>query len=577
MTTRTTPESRTPLARRPRHAAALSLTAVVGAVVACNAAGDANEGSATTSAVNVALVPNSCGVPTGTNTHNCSPWAWEEDRGWIDVAGIVTGDTQDCWADFGPSWPRSGSTYAALPDDQHMPQLSDDDWGGDHDDGDLELSFVPTAYNRAGYPVDWSRTQFSPSVAILRSAPQHNVRVEAEFQYVFPTVMKDFNDGSPWTQSGGAVLREGKYPMYDNGGDTTDYTGWLPWVLPIPQPGDQFAIRGHHVADCGHQNALEIHPPQAMAWMRQISRGNWIVGFNAASHSYRPAYPSQPDLRGFYPQFTLTDYVPGSPISVWYMGDAFLETQNAFVVPYGPESLRTCNNNPTIFSNHPQSYLAGGDPCLVTNNQQAPVSAYFNYNVGVDANGIVTLKIDSVPGTENAGSSIPNVGSGTFAICHGYSPCLLPGGAARQGLVFLSNNANWCMDAAGGTAVAVGSPVQAYRCNNGPNQHWQWDPWTKEIRGIGFAGQSGSGMCLDAVGGGTADGTRIQMYPCHGGPNQRWEFDPTPGASPPLVGSFINVGSGRCLDLPDGALYENNQLQLFDCNGGAAQMFKIGG
>lgn len=36
------------------------------------------------------------------------------------------------------------------------------------------------------------------------------------------------------------------------------------------------------------------------------------------------------------------------------------------------------------------------------------------------------------------------------------------------------------------------------------------------------ADRAGSGLCLDAVGGGTANGTLIQFYSCSNGSNQRW-------------------------------------------------------
>ena len=41
-------------------------------------------------------------------------------------------------------------------------------------------------------------------------------------------------------------------------------------------------------------------------------------------------------------------------------------------------------------------------------------------------------------------------------------------------------------------------------------------------------------------------------------------------------GSLRNPQSGRCLDSPNGATGNGTRLQIWDCNGSAAQKFALG-
>ncbi|MGH3645895.1 MAG: TIM-barrel domain-containing protein [Micromonosporaceae bacterium] len=50
----------------------------------------------------------------------------------------------------------------------------------------------------------------------------------------------------------------------------------------------------------------------------------------------------------------------------------------------------------------------------------------------------------------------------------------------------------------------------------------------------------------------------------------------TPGAGPP-TGPIVGVASDRCLDIPDGVPTDGTQLQLYDCNGTAAQTWTFPG
>jgi RHS repeat-associated protein len=74
-----------------------------------------------------------------------------------------------------------------------------------------------------------------------------------------------------------------------------------------------------------------------------------------------------------------------------------------------------------------------------------------------------------------------------------------------------------------------------------------------------------AGRCLDIFGGGTANGTRVQLYDCHGGANQVWQ--------PQLGGMLKNPQSGRCLEAAGAGTTDGTPLQIFDCTGAANQLW----
>jgi hypothetical protein len=72
---------------------------------------------------------------------------------------------------------------------------------------------------------------------------------------------------------------------------------------------------------------------------------------------------------------------------------------------------------------------------------------------------------------------------------------------------------------------------------------------------VGFAGK-----CLDVNGGAAADGTKIQLWTCNGSAAQNWT----------VQGSTLRA-VGKCLDVAGGALINGTKVQLYTCNGSAAQ------
>ncbi|MFI7607904.1 PQQ-dependent sugar dehydrogenase [Micromonospora sp. NPDC049366] len=67
--------------------------------------------------------------------------------------------------------------------------------------------------------------------------------------------------------------------------------------------------------------------------------------------------------------------------------------------------------------------------------------------------------------------------------------------------------------------------------------------------------------CLDVRNAGTADGTQIQLYTCNGSAAQTWTVTPN---------STIRA-LGKCLDVNGGASADGTKIQLWTCNGSGAQ------
>ncbi|MFF9061084.1 ricin-type beta-trefoil lectin domain protein [Streptomyces sp. NPDC101213] len=73
------------------------------------------------------------------------------------------------------------------------------------------------------------------------------------------------------------------------------------------------------------------------------------------------------------------------------------------------------------------------------------------------------------------------------------------------------------------------------------------------------------GKCVDVAGADTANGTPVQLYDCNGTAAQRW-----------TVGSDGTIRAlGKCLDVASGGTADGTPVQLWDCNGTAAQQWAV--
>ncbi|MEV1288052.1 PQQ-dependent sugar dehydrogenase [Micromonospora sp. NPDC049679] len=92
------------------------------------------------------------------------------------------------------------------------------------------------------------------------------------------------------------------------------------------------------------------------------------------------------------------------------------------------------------------------------------------------------------------------------------------------------------------------------------------DSFTFTTGGSGGGGGTGpikglAGKCLDVSNSATADGTQIQLYGCNGTAAQTWTVAP---------GSTVKA-LGKCLDVSGGGSADGTKIQLWSCNGSGAQ------
>ncbi|MFD7227892.1 ricin-type beta-trefoil lectin domain protein [Streptomyces sp. NPDC059881] len=84
---------------------------------------------------------------------------------------------------------------------------------------------------------------------------------------------------------------------------------------------------------------------------------------------------------------------------------------------------------------------------------------------------------------------------------------------------------------------------------------------TSDAGGSGGTLRGLSGKCLDVAAANTANGTPVQLYGCNGSAAQRW-----------TVGTDGTVRAlGKCLDAASAGTADGTRVQLWDCNGTGAQ------
>ncbi|MEV7979618.1 family 16 glycosylhydrolase [Streptomyces sp. NPDC086519] len=86
---------------------------------------------------------------------------------------------------------------------------------------------------------------------------------------------------------------------------------------------------------------------------------------------------------------------------------------------------------------------------------------------------------------------------------------------------------------------------------------------TDSATGVAIKGLAGK--CVDVAGANSANGTPVQLYDCNGTAAQQW-----------TVGSDGTVRAlGKCLDVTSGGTADGTTVQLYDCNGTAAQQWAL--
>ncbi|MDY7083909.1 MAG: chitosanase [Actinomycetota bacterium] len=77
-----------------------------------------------------------------------------------------------------------------------------------------------------------------------------------------------------------------------------------------------------------------------------------------------------------------------------------------------------------------------------------------------------------------------------------------------------------------------------------------------------------AGKCVDVAAAGSANGTAVQLYDCNGTAAQQWTVGNTDGSIRAL---------GKCLDVAAASTADGAKIQLYDCNGTGAQKWSVSG
>ena len=154
-----------------------------------------------------------------------------------------------------------------------------------------------------------------------------------------------------------------------------------------------------------------------------------------------------------------------------------------------------------------------------------------------------------------------------------------PASADTQGPI--RNVANHlCLTPVGGSqgAAVVQEPCETDANGNLTNRAQEWDPVCVDSSCATFHVQNHESLlCLDARGG-AANGTPIQVWTCNSISNEKWDYGPNPGAISPNfeLRSRVSGTTSHCLDEPGAQTAPGLAMQLYVCNGTAAQIWDAG-
>ncbi|MCG8337121.1 MAG: RICIN domain-containing protein, partial [Proteobacteria bacterium] len=106
-----------------------------------------------------------------------------------------------------------------------------------------------------------------------------------------------------------------------------------------------------------------------------------------------------------------------------------------------------------------------------------------------------------------------------------------------------------------------GGNVGQWERHSGVWQEWELRPTRAIHTWVDFRSKS-SGKCLDVTGGAVANGTKVQVFTCNGTAAQQWFFDPIKGTLK------SKLPGNKCLDVPAGQTNNGTELQIWDCQAG---------
>jgi Ricin-type beta-trefoil lectin domain len=150
--------------------------------------------------------------------------------------------------------------------------------------------------------------------------------------------------------------------------------------------------------------------------------------------------------------------------------------------------------------------------------------------------------------------------------------------AAETGNLIMNVNNNdggvaRCLQPADASLESGAAIVQEPCDDENPAQHWTADG--KDGQVVRYHNVN-SGLCLDAFGS-AANGTHVIQWPCNSISNERWQHvvpDIIDVIDGPII-SRVSGTSSHCLDVPNDATTVGLQVQIWRCNGTAAQQWNI--
>jgi glucosylceramidase len=133
----------------------------------------------------------------------------------------------------------------------------------------------------------------------------------------------------------------------------------------------------------------------------------------------------------------------------------------------------------------------------------------------------------------------------------------------------ISNQASGgCIDDDGN--VASGTVLQQWQCTSGnTNQEWWFWPQTNGYFVIG--NYNSSSAVWTVTNGGTTNSTPVEQLNWSQTNNQQWE----PVQLSSGYYEFVDMNSGLCLNVPNGATTNGLQLQISSCNGTTSESFQL--
>jgi Carbohydrate binding module (family 6)/Ricin-type beta-trefoil lectin domain-like/Right handed beta helix region len=136
----------------------------------------------------------------------------------------------------------------------------------------------------------------------------------------------------------------------------------------------------------------------------------------------------------------------------------------------------------------------------------------------------------------------------------------------------VNQNSGSCVDDTN-SSTANGTAVQQWSCGGAYNQQWQFVPVGGGYYEVLNRNAAAQNQAWDVTGGpsATAPGTKVQTWSYGGGTNQQWQ--PVPAGTGYYT--FVARNGGLCLDTPNASTANGVQLQVYTCNGTAAQAFRL--